>query len=101
EQAVEREQRCEQCPDPEDCRTDPGKQLHVRPDAERRQHDHREEEEERHEGAAAAPKGKANGLRGDGGDPPDHAARPRSSVAAAATGSGRWVAATTIPPEER
>ena len=101
EEAVEAEQRREQRADPEDRRSDPRQQVEVRPDRERDDGDDGEEEHQPDQRAAAAAESKPRSLARDRGKGGDHGVVPSVSVAEGATGSGRWVAAMTMPPPAR
>ena len=99
EQAVERQETCEQRAEPEDRGPKPGQQRKVGPDRKRHQHHDGEKEQHADQGAAADAKRDPD-VAADQGGKRAHEASPMRSVRVA-TPSGAWVAATIRPPRAR
>ena len=99
EQAVERQQACQQRAEPEDRGSQPRQQRQIGPDRERHQHHDGEEEQHADQRAAADAQRDpdvASNQRGEGG----HVAPPIRSSRASIP-SGAWVAAMIMPPRAR
>src|SRR5579862_9151582 len=99
EQAIERQETCEQRAEPEDRGSKPRQQREVRSD--RKRHQHHDCEKEKHANQGAATDAKRNpDIASDQGGKRAHKPSPTRRVRAV-TPSGVWVAAMISPPRER
>src|SRR5260370_22919041 len=116
EQAVERQQRREECSKPQDGRPDPAQQSKIGTDRKRHKGHHGEEKKHTHHGAATDPDGNARIAGKQGGERRHCIASsasmsmqdssrplqggPNRSSSGSASPSGPWVAAMMRPPDD-